>query len=62
MEEPEEEEDKYLYLTDNELMFQACGLLLIGTLVCTVVSDLMVDIISTVGLRLNISLAIYLLK
>jgi Ca2+/Na+ antiporter len=53
--EKEDEEDEMLHLTDNELILQACGILLFGTLVCTFVSDPMVDVINTIGLKMNIS-------
>jgi Ca2+/Na+ antiporter len=54
-EDDEEGEEEYWHLSDFELKLQACGLLLLGTVVCTVFSDPMVDVISNVGLKLNIS-------
>jgi len=51
-EEEEEEEDNFWHLTDNELKLQAFALLLIGTFICTVFSDPMVDVISHVGTKL----------
>ena len=51
----EEEEEEYLHLTDSQIKFKACALLMIGTGVCTVFSDPMVDVISTVGSKMNIS-------
>jgi Ca2+/Na+ antiporter len=54
-EDDEEEEEEFWHLSDTELKLQAVGLLLIGTVVCTVFSDPMVDVISNVGLKMNIS-------
>jgi len=51
----EEEEDQLLHLTNNQILIQACFLLFIGTLICTFVSDPMVDVITHVGNKLNIS-------
>ena len=51
----EEDEDSFKELTNDEVRFQAILLLLAGTLICTVVSDPMVDVISSVGLKMDIS-------
>ena len=54
-EDDEEEEEEFWHLSDAELKLQAVGLLLLGTVICTIFSDPMVDVISNVGLKLNIS-------
>jgi len=51
----EEEEDEHWDLTENELRLQACMFLLLGTFAVSVFSDPMVDVISQVGDRLNVS-------
>jgi len=51
----EEEEEEFYDLTDTQLKIKACTLLLVGTLICTFVSDPMVDVISCVGTKLNVS-------
>jgi Ca2+/Na+ antiporter len=53
--EEEEEEDNFWHLTDNQLKLQAYFLLLIGTFICTVFSDPMVDVISHIGSKMNVS-------
>ena len=54
-EEEEEEEENYWHLTNMQLKLKALGLLLLGTAICTIFSDPMVDIISNVGLKMKIS-------
>jgi Ca2+/Na+ antiporter len=54
-EEEEEDEEEFWDLTDTQIKLKAFSLLLIGTAICTVFSDPMVDIISSVGTKLNIS-------
>jgi Ca2+/Na+ antiporter len=54
-EEEEEEEDEFWHLTDSQLKFKALGILLLGTVICTVVSDPMVDVISNLGTKMNVS-------
>lgn len=53
--EEEEEEESYWNLSDTQLKLKACFLLVLGTGICTIFSDPMVDIISTVGKRMDIS-------
>ncbi len=53
--EEEDEEDLHLEMTNSQIVMRACVLLLAGTLVCTFVSDPMVDVIGTIGAKLNIS-------
>lgn len=56
-EEEEEEADggEEEEMTYGERLFKACILLAIGTLVCTFVSDPMVDVIGNIGKKMNIS-------
>jgi Ca2+/Na+ antiporter len=54
-EQEEEDEEEFWDLTDTQIKLKAFVLLLVGTAICTVFSDPMVDIISSVGTKLNIS-------
>ena len=51
----EDEEEEFWELTDTQLKIKAIILLLIGTAVCTIFSDPMVDVISSLGTKMNIS-------
>jgi len=51
----EEGEEEFLHLSATELQLQAIGWLLLGTFICTIVSDPMVDVISTIGTKMNVS-------
>jgi Ca2+/Na+ antiporter len=53
--EEEDEEEEFWELTDTQIKLKACFLLLVGTAVCTIFSDPMVDVISSVGTKMNIS-------
>jgi len=53
--EEEEEEDSYWHLSDNQLKLWACLWLILGTAVCAIFSDPMVDVISEFGNRIKIS-------
>jgi Ca2+/Na+ antiporter len=54
-EEEEEEEENFFKMTDSELRLQAIGILLLGTAICTIVSDPMVDTIGGLGKKMGIS-------
>jgi Ca2+/Na+ antiporter len=53
--EEEDEEEEFWELTDTQIKLKACFLLVVGTAVCTIFSDPMVDVISSVGTKMNIS-------
>jgi Ca2+/Na+ antiporter len=53
--EEEEEEEEFWHLTDSQLKYQAFGMLLIGTAICTVFSDPLVDTISQLGVKMGVS-------
>jgi len=55
VDEEEEEEDEYWELSDTELLIKAVLLLLFGTFTVTMFSDPMVDVITQVGDRLDVS-------
>lgn len=54
-EEEEEQEEEFLELTDTQIKLKASFLLLLGTIVCTIFSDPLVDVISSIGTKMKIS-------
>jgi Ca2+/Na+ antiporter len=51
----EEDEEEFWELSDFQLKIKAFFLLLVGTAICTIFSDPMVDVISSLGTKMNIS-------
>lgn len=51
----EEEEEEYWEMSESQLKLKAMGLLLAGTIIVTLVSDPMVEVITHVGEKLSVS-------